>query len=48
MKVRHKRYPDGCYAVARGSRRGPCANSKRTARKRYLRSGLINYVSTGK
>lgn len=36
-----KRYRDGCYAVVRGNRRGPCAHSKPLALKRYRRTGLI-------
>lgn len=36
-----KRYPDGCYAVVIGTKRGPCGHDKSTAYKRYLRSGLI-------
>lgn len=43
-----KRYPDGCYAVVKGNRRGPCAHSKILARKRYRRSELIAYVGTGR
>lgn len=46
--MRFKRYPDGCYAVVRGNRRGPCAHDKPTALARYLRSGLIAYVGTGR
>jgi hypothetical protein len=39
--MRFKRYPDGCYAVIRGKRRGPCGHDKPTALARYRRSGLI-------
>ena len=35
------RYPDGCFAVIVGKQRGPCANSRVLALKRYGRSGLI-------
>jgi hypothetical protein len=38
---RFKRYPDRCYAVVIGNRRGPCGHDKRTALARYLHSGLI-------
>lgn len=43
-----KRYPDRCYAVVRGRRRGPCGHDKRTARARYLRSGLVASARTDK
>lgn len=43
-----KRYPDACYAVRRGNRRGPCGHDKPTAFARYLRSGLIAYAGTDK
>jgi hypothetical protein len=46
--MKFKRYPDGCYAVIRGNRRGPCAHDKPTAAKRYAGSGLIRYVGTGR
>ena len=46
--MRYKRYEDGCYAVVKGNRRGPCAHSRVLARKRYRRSGLIAYVGTGR
>ena len=36
-----RRYPDRCYAVVIGRRRGPCGNSRRTAFARFMRSGLI-------
>jgi hypothetical protein len=36
-----KRYPDGCYAVVIGKRRGPCGHDKPTAKARYIKSGLI-------
>lgn len=42
-----KRYPDGCYAVVSGNRRGPCAHDKPTALTRFWRSGFIDYVGTG-
>ena len=44
-RFKFKRYPDGCYAVVG---RGPCGNSRRTALRRYLRSGLIGSVSSGR
>jgi hypothetical protein len=47
-RLRSKRYGDGCYAVVKGNRRGPCAHSRRLAVKRYRRSGLIAYVGTGR
>lgn len=47
-QAKFKRYPDGCYAVVRGNRRGPCAHDKLTALQRYWHSGLIAYVHTGK
>jgi hypothetical protein len=43
-----RRYPDGCYAVVRGSRRGPCAHDKPTALARWLRSGSISAARTGR
>lgn len=48
MTLRFKRYPDRCYAVVRGNRRGPCGHDKVTAAKRYRRSGLIAYAGTDK
>jgi len=45
--VKFRRYPDGCYAVIVGNRRGPCGNSKRTALARYLKSGLIAAARDG-
>jgi hypothetical protein len=48
QRLRSKRYKDGCYAVVRGNRRGPCAHSRRLAVTRYKRSGLIAYVGTGR
>jgi len=46
MKI--KRYPDGCYAVVKQGRRGPCGHDKRTAIERYLRSGLIASAKSDK
>ena len=46
--MKFKRYPDGCYAVVRSNRRGPCAHSKVEALRRYRKSGLISYVGTGR
>ena len=45
--VKFRRYPDGCVAVIVGKRRGPCGNSRITALKRYIRSGLIALASNG-
>jgi hypothetical protein len=39
--MKFKRFPDGCYAVVVGRRRGPCGHDKVTARARYRTSGLI-------
>lgn len=36
-----RRYDDGCYAVTVGRKRGPIGHDKPTARRRYMRSGLI-------
>lgn len=46
MTYTFKRYPDGCYAVRRGNRRGPCGHSKPLAVLRYKQSGLIAYAGT--
>lgn len=46
--MKFKAYPDACYAVVRGNRRGPCAHSKVEARRRYLKSGLIASVGSGR
>ena len=43
----YKRFPDGCYAIVIGKRRGPCANSLGKAKKRFLKSGLIKSVNKG-
>jgi hypothetical protein len=43
-----KRYPDNCYAVVRGNRRGPCGHDRPTARERYKNSGLIAFAGTDK
>jgi hypothetical protein len=48
MKLKYKRYSDGCYAVIRDARRGPCGHDKGTARRRYTRSGLIARAATDK
>jgi hypothetical protein len=45
--MKFRRYPDGCYAVVVGSKRGPCANSKVTALSRFKTSGLIALASKG-
>ena len=45
--MKFRRYPDGCYAVVVGKKRGPCAHSKVEAKRRYLRSGLIQLASRG-
>lgn len=44
--VKFKRYPDRCYAVVRGKRRGPCGHDKVTALARFRRSGLIASART--
>lgn len=36
-----KMFPDGCYAVVKGNRRGPSAHDKPTALARFQKSGLI-------
>lgn len=43
-----KRYPDRCYAVVKGSKRGPCGHDKPTAIDRYRNSGLIADAKTDK
>lgn len=43
-----QRYPDGCYAVVIGDRRGPCGNSRATALERFRKSGLIAEASSGR
>jgi hypothetical protein len=43
---KYRRYPDRCYAVIVGNRRGPCGNSKRTSLSRFLGSGLIASART--
>lgn len=48
LTLTFKRYPDGCYAVVRSNRRGPCGHSRRTALERWLKSGFISYVGTGR
>ena len=47
-RLRIKRYPDNCYAVIRGNRRGPCAPDRPRALARYRLSGLIAYAGTDK
>lgn len=46
--TRCRRYPDGCYAVVIGRKRGPCAHSRVLAFKRFLERGLIAPSSTGR
>lgn len=46
--MRYRRYPDGCYAVVSGNRRGPCAHDKPTALVRWQRSGFIAFIGSGK
>lgn len=46
--MRYTRYPDGCYAVTRGARRGPCGHDKRTALARFKRAGLVASSRTDK
>ena len=48
FRISFRRYPDGCYAVVIGTKRGPCANSRVLALKRFGRSGLIAKASTGR
>lgn len=43
-----RRYPDGCYAVVVGRRRGPCAHSRVEALRRFGRSGLIAPARSGR
>lgn len=43
-----KRFPDNCYAVVRGSRRGPVGPDRRRAIGRFIGSGLIASASTDK
>jgi hypothetical protein len=45
--ITFKRFRDGCYAVVKGNRRGPCAHSKPLALTRYRKSGLIASKSKG-
>lgn len=45
--MKFRRYPDGCYAVVVGKRRGPCAHSRVEALRRFRRSGLINLAAKG-
>ena len=47
IKSKFHRYPDGCYAVVKGNRRGPCGHDKPTAWARYVKSGLIAFKNTG-
>lgn len=44
--TRYTRYADGCYAVTKGGRRGPCGHDKRTALQRFRNSGLIASART--
>lgn len=44
----YKRFPDGCYAVVDGRRRGPCGHDKKTALARFLKSGFIAPARRGK
>jgi len=44
--IKFRRYPDGCYAVIVGRRRGPCAHSRVLALIRYLNNGLCGWAST--
>lgn len=46
--ITFRRYPDGCYAVVMGRRRGPCAHSCVVALARYRRSGLIASAASGR
>lgn len=47
QRFMYKRFPDGCYAIIVGKRRGPCAHSLTLAKKRFLKSGLIKSVKKG-
>lgn len=47
-KLTVKRYPDNCYAVVRGNRRGPVGPDRRRAVARYRKSGLIAYAGSDK
>ena len=42
------KYPDNCYAVQVGRRRGPVEHDKPTAIARFRKSGLIASASTDK
>jgi len=48
MKLQYHTYEDGCVAVVRSNRRGPCSPSRRIARARWHRSGFIAYKGTGR
>lgn len=43
-----KRYPDRCYAVVVGNRRGACGHDKATAWARFQNTGLIASARTDK
>lgn len=47
-RAHFKRYPDGCYALVRGNRRGPCGNSCLKAWQRFQRSGFVAFASEAK
>jgi hypothetical protein len=47
-RITFRRYVDGCYAVVIGAWRGPCANSRVLALKRFGKSGLIAKADTGR
>lgn len=46
--VKFKRYPDRCYAVVSGNRRGPCRHDKPTAFRAWLRKGFVGFVGSGR
>jgi hypothetical protein len=48
FQIIFRRYVDGCYAVVIGAKRGPCANSRVLALKRFSKSGLIAKADTGR
>jgi len=46
--MRIKRFPDNCYAVVSGNRRGPVGPDRNRARKRYqarVRRGLSGFIA---
>src|SRR5581483_374443 len=48
MALRIKRFPDNCYAVVSGNRRGPVGPDRGYARRRFLarvRRGLSGFIA---